>query len=1194
MLCLLSFFSVDEVFAQATIDYTPGATDNTTYSTTAPNNPTTLNLVSGAAEQAGALTGSGSVIKTGAGTLTLSGANTYTGGTTINSGKLIGAAGSGFGSGQVTVGAGVLEIESGLTLSNRIFLQTGGEVINGGTISRLTTGQEGIQSAAAGGVPYKVTNLSTGVIESASTGVLLQQGGTVINDGGTIRSVNGAGISFSNGVGHVTNQAGATLQGFQGLAMLHGGTLTNSASLIWGVTNDGISAGAVVGSFTSITNSDGATIRGQRYGISIVTNGEVTNDASLIEGVTAGIAGGHLEIKNLNGGEIKGGSYGISLTMGGSVLNEGTIEGGINITGAAGEVENSGAIVGSVVLGNFANEVTLVAGGQIQGDLDLSSNGGAKLILSGDGTQSYSGAVTGATTFAGILQKEGAGTWTVDTNLGAAGVEINQGILSTQGASVLGSGPIDLNSGGTLNPVTSLTVQSLNWADGGTISLALGSGTEVFVTGGMTMTGTGYFSFTDGGFVGNVEYDLITFDTLSSTPTAWMANLMGPLGGTFRLQDNLDGTTTLKVAYYGAVSGPVINNFAPHFTPMNLEFQLIGEVRALPGPQQVASLLADDGSSLVIEESLNLSNGTVNTPNGTARISGGVLTSPGDWSKLGNGTLIVGSNLISGDDLLVKGGSLYLNGRAEARNIMVDPGALLGGSGTLFGNVFNHGTVSPGNSPGTLSVNGNFTQSSGGTLAIEIASASVFDRLVVSGTAALAGRLTVSEWAGYSLQFGQQFDFLEANSITGEFDQIVMPDGYRGRFLEEDGTGTLLVAPESYVQVAATPNQRRVASALNSFIGRDGDADEVSFALDLLDEGAYGQAFEQIAPGFYETLGEISVEQALAQNQLVAQRMSMARSGDAVFTVIGLDQAALKNDLDGKSVAEAKDAKQVDVEKPQGDMRVWILGNGNFARVTNVSQVPNYRFDSGGFLVGADYHLGESLIVGLYGGYQGTYARYSGGSTTEVNSVVFGGYATYSVGGFYTDLIVSGGYSDYQVRRSIDFSTIDRMARSNPDGGQFSTYLDLGYDWNIGGFSFGPLISAEYAFVGISDLQERNASSLNLEVSEQTINSLRTNLGGRIAYTWTLSSEISVIPEIRIFWQHEYMDDSQTIGAELEGGGGGFEFATSAPGRDSVFAGVGVGAYFGDHFSSSVFYNANFGRQDFVSHMISLGLGWKF
>jgi fibronectin-binding autotransporter adhesin len=53
----------------------------------------------------------------------------------------------------------------------------------------------------------------------------------------------------------------------------------------------------------------------------------------------------------------------------------------------------------------------------------------------------------------------------------------------------------------------------------------------------------------------------------------------------------------------------------------------------------------------------------------------------------------------------------------------------------------NAGHVAPGGSPGTLALNGNFTQPSGGFLDIELSNAALFDVFNITGTAALGGTL---------------------------------------------------------------------------------------------------------------------------------------------------------------------------------------------------------------------------------------------------------------------------------------------------------------------------------------------------------------------------------------------------------------------------------------------------------------------
>ncbi len=82
--------------------------------------------------------------------------------------------------------------------------------------------------------------------------------------------------------------------------------------------------------------------------------------------------------------------------------------------------------------------------------------------------------------------------------------------------------------------------------------------------------------------------------------------------------------------------------------------------------------------------------------------------------------------------------------------------ALNGSSGFLLGN--------------TLTVNGNYSQSSGATMAIEIGSEDSYNKLTVNGTATLGGMLDVALVDGFQPRAGDVFEILSAsNGFTGTF-----------------------------------------------------------------------------------------------------------------------------------------------------------------------------------------------------------------------------------------------------------------------------------------------------------------------------------------------------------------------------------------------------------------------------------------
>jgi T5SS/PEP-CTERM-associated repeat protein len=76
------------------------------------------------------------------------------------------------------------------------------------------------------------------------------------------------------------------------------------------------------------------------------------------------------------------------------------------------------------------------------------------------------------------------------------------------------------------------------------------------------------------------------------------------------------------------------------------------------------------------------------------------------------------------------------NGGEVLADVFLGSGGTLQGNGTITGNVTSTGTVAPGNSPGTLKIVGDFTHT-GGKLEIQIAGATAFDVIDVTGLAVL-------------------------------------------------------------------------------------------------------------------------------------------------------------------------------------------------------------------------------------------------------------------------------------------------------------------------------------------------------------------------------------------------------------------------------------------------------------------------
>jgi outer membrane autotransporter protein len=888
----------------------------------------------------------------------------------------------------------------------------------------------------------------------------------------------------------------------------------------------------------------------------------------------------------------KNGSQTLKITgnntyTGGTLVSAGTLSG--TTTGLQGAIETNAVV-------NFDQNFKGTYAGVMSGTGSLIKSGGGVVLLSGN--NSYSG---GTTINSGVL---------------AAAVEtfVSGNKIVTLNPNAFGHGNVNINAGGAML-VPSTTPEGAHLSIGG--DLTLNNGTIAFydigtspagqdlridVAGNFTNAGRGVvFDFSQVEALGAGNYTLVSYNgtNFATNAISSRAGVGTTLQGSFSFSNN--GSSLVYTVLGAQSSGTDIQNNGGPNTPIvsNYTINQPGVV-TIGTNNTVAALTFNSGGTLNIQQNgvLNITSGTLNVQSGTSVVGGGTLVAPAGLNKDGTGELDFTNNVVVTGTAAVNAGLLSVNGQLQATGgVVVNPNATLGGAGLIVGNVnVNGGNISPGNSPGTLSVAGNLVLTGANATLIEIASATNFDRIVVSGTATLGGTLNAVAYGGGTITPGARYDFLQAGSIDGEFDSLIAPDGLRIRFLNSGTVGSLLFGPASFVPYALNQNQINVAKALDIFVlATEGDSIVVGTALDSLTTEQFPAAFDQIMPGFYESLANIAIEQAFNQTQMLNQRISSVRLGAAGFQAIGGISQPLVHDKNGKSAADAKDASPIVESATATNWNAWALGTGMFSRTTDLGRLQNYNNDAGGFLVGSDYRWSENFVTGLYGGYDYSYAEYNGGGSTKGNSVNFGTYASYAKDGYYADAVIGGGYTGFQTQRSIAFGTIDRTASADPNSGQFTAGLNLGKDFEVGKFTLGPIVGAQYTYAGIGSFTESGAESLDLSLGQQNANSLRSTLGGRIAYTWNLNQKIALIPEVRMFWQHEFLNNPRTINASLDGGSGpSFGYETTDPYRNSVFAGAGVTAQFGKNLSGSVFYNINFGSQTYQSNMVSAGLNFSF
>lgn len=123
------------------------------------------------------------------------------------------------------------------------------------------------------------------------------------------------------------------------------------------------------------------------------------------------------------------------------------------------------------------------------------------------------------------------------------------------------------------------------------------------------------------------------------------------------------------------------------------------------------------------------------------------------------------------------------SGTIRLPNAFVNTGTLMGNGSFAVGVLTNQGHVAPGESPGTLTVVGNYVQAAGGSFDVDVNTLTNSDRLLVGGSATLAGTLALKCWGDCSLAAGESLVILDAlGDLTGRFDAVTLANFSSGAF----------------------------------------------------------------------------------------------------------------------------------------------------------------------------------------------------------------------------------------------------------------------------------------------------------------------------------------------------------------------------------------------------------------------------
>jgi len=348
-----------------------------------------------------------------------------------------------------------------------------------------------------------------------------------------------------------------------------------------------------------------------------------------------------------------------------------------------------------------------------------------------------------------------SGTWANSGSLyvgerGTGTLNMTGGLVTTTG------GAIGENSTGT----GTVTAAGGTWANSGDLIVATLGTATLNVNGGLVTNMNGYLGF---------YADSVGTATVSSGTWANGGNLTVGRGGT--------GTLTMSGGLV-SVSGTLSQGT---FGTINLN---------AGGTLQIGV----GGTTGVLGVATLTNNGTLIFNRSDASTYSGIISGTGAVTKQGAGTLTLSGTSNYTGATAVNGGSLLVNGRLGNTAVAVNASGLLSGSGTILGDVTvaSSGTMSPGNSPGVLTV-GSLSLLAGSTTLMEITGTSAgfdYDQIVATNNIAYGGLLQLTMSGSYAND--TVFQLFQSVSKSGDFSSLTMAGGsspYAGLTFGAIGTG---------------------------------------------------------------------------------------------------------------------------------------------------------------------------------------------------------------------------------------------------------------------------------------------------------------------------------------------------------------------------------------------------------------------
>ncbi|SCW92467.1 outer membrane autotransporter barrel domain-containing protein [Ancylobacter rudongensis] len=607
--------------------------------------------------------------------------------------------------------------------------------------------------------------------------------------------------------------------------------------------------------------------------------------------------------------------------------------------------------------------------------------------------------------------------------------------------------------------------------------------------------------------------------------------------------------------------------------------ELVGDgILVLAGASSYSGGTSVQGGTLAITGSIV---GSVEVASGALLYNAGTIGA----AELVNEGAVLNDGLIEGS--VLNAGIFGNNGRVTAS--LANSGVLFG-SGSIGGDLVAtaDSVTAPGNSIGTIEVDGDVTLAAGATYAAELGQFGA-DLIAAGGSAEIEGALLDLDVApGTILGLRQYAVLTAAGGVNGAFVLVDDPlTAYPFLDVKVDPEDDRVVVETyrsavAFATLANTPNQIAAARSLDT-APLDSALGDAVLSLNASTAPA---AFAVLAGDAGASVKSVLLNDSVFLRSAVIDRLRTAGSASAPagMTVAPLAYAAPAAPMAGIPL-------KAEPAPPPAISALWAEGFGAWSTYDGNGNAGTLDSQTGGFLIGGDTLI-DDWRVGLLGGYSTTQFDSGAASASgQSDNWHLGVYAGRSWEALALRTGLAYSWQQVDLSRTVILPGFAGSQSADYDAGTFQAFGELAYGIDLAMARLEPFAALAYVQLN-TDAYGETGSEAALRVDGSSTQTSFTTLGLRLAAPIPLGA-VAATFNGSLGWRHAFGDVVPTQTQSFLIGGLPFTVSGVPLGEDVAVVEAGLELALAPAARLNISYGGQFG-DGFSQNGLSAALSVRF